>query len=40
MISKLNTSPVWTYELAVQFSGLREAWYIGADVPVASFWMG
>ena len=40
MTRRLNSSPVWTSELAVQFNALRKAWGIGADVPVSEFWRG
>ena len=40
MTRRLNSSPVWTKELAVEFNALRNAWDIPQNAPVESFWRG
>jgi PfaB family protein len=41
MTKRLNSSPVWTKELAVEFNALRKAWNItNPDTETRSFWRG
>ena len=40
MITALNSSPVWTRDLAVHFEALRVAWNIAPNAPLDSFWQG
>ena len=40
MTRRLNSSKVWTQELAVEFNALRREWNVDAKADVSEFWQG